>query len=218
MKKIIISFAVLAAVAAIAYGVVESANIVGYAKVKAIGGQLTLTALNFDPGTNGVTLQELIGTQLPNGSAIFVWDKNSGTYLQPANLGRGTWNPNHKLFAGDAFWIKAADGSGTNEVILSGEVITDSTNTAAISAGIDATGYFFPVSISWTNTDLSKNLPNGSVLYIWNGSTYEQWNKGRGNWIPMPPATGIPTIGPTTGFWISSPSAGKWDEKRPFDL
>ncbi|MCF7849568.1 MAG: hypothetical protein K9M45_12020 [Kiritimatiellales bacterium] len=217
MKKIIVSVVVLACVAAVSIAAVNSANIVGYAKLDAIGGQLTLVALNFDPGTNGVTLQDLIGLQVPDTSAIFVWDRDAGSYLPVSNKGRDLWNPNHTVYAGDAFWIKAG-GTGTNEVILSGEVIISDTNTVALSSGIDATGFFFPVDISWTNTDLSALLPNLSTLFVWNGNGYDQWNKGRDLWSPVPPATGIPTLGPTSGFWIKTPSAGTWNESRPFDL
>jgi len=60
MKKLVMTVAVLACAASVVSAqTVTSANMVGYAKVNAVGGELTLVALNFEPSTNLVS--EIVG-------------------------------------------------------------------------------------------------------------------------------------------------------------
>ncbi|MCF7817689.1 MAG: hypothetical protein K9M54_07390 [Kiritimatiellales bacterium] len=207
MKKLVVTAAMLACAASMASAqTVTSANMVGYAKVNAIGGQLTLVALNFETG--GLTLNDVFGT-LPSASAIHLWDKTGNTYIT-STKGRAGFSPNSVIGLGDAFWIQAA-GTGTNEVILSGEVLLSATNVVSVATGLDATGYFYPVETLWQDTDLAAQLPSASAVHIWNGVGYSTYTKGRAGW------SGNPTIGVGSGFWVQSPSSFTWSEVRPFN-
>ena len=214
MKKLVMTVAVLACAASVVTAqTVTSANMVGYAKVEAVGGQLTLAALNFEPSTNLVSA--IIGDQLPATSVLHIWDKASGSYNSVSKAARGGWPAGATIDLGQAFWIQAPAGSGTNEIILSGEVLLDATNSTSIASGIDATGYYYPVDTLWVDTDLANALPATSVLHIWDEATqgYESHSKAaRGGWTDA----GSVMIGPTTGFWVQTASGLSWDEERPF--
>jgi hypothetical protein len=210
MKKIGIIIAVVAFAAFAAQAQTTSANIVGYTKVSATGGQLSLVALNFTPSSTSVA--NLIGDQLPNGSTLHIWDKETGAYNSVTKATRGGWGTVATIELGDAFWIEAS-GTDTYEILLSGEVNTAETNTVVLSGGIDATGYYYPVETTWGNTDLSAALPNGSTVHFWNGSAYSSFTKAtRGGW-----GVGADTvISATEGFWIQAEAT--WNEARPFSF
>ena len=211
MKKTVTIMLAVMLGAFVAQAQTTSDNIVGYGKVNAVGGELTLVALNFDTG--GLALNDLF-SDLPSGSAIHVWDKASGAYVS-SNKGRAGFSPNTILSVGDAFWIQAG-GSGTTEIVLPGEVNTDAVNSTTIAAGIEATGYFYPVAVAFGDTDLASTLPSGSTIHIWDDSTssYKSYNKGRAGW-----GTGATeVIGVSQGFWVQAPSSVSWDETRPFDF
>lgn len=202
MKKLVMTVAVLACAASIVSAQVYSANIVGYTKVQAVGGELTLAAINFDTG--GVLLGDVMpsGT-LPSGSSVYKWDKGTGAYATSSLNARGAWSSNFSLNLGDALWIVAA-GTATNEIVFSGEVLTANASIT-LPAGLVATGYYFPVDQAWTSTQMSTDLANGSSLYVWNPDTqsYVTASKNaRGAW------NASPAIGPSTGFWVVNAGAG----------
>lgn len=205
MKKLLM-VAVLVACVGIA-SAAESQNIVGYTKVNCPAGQLTLVSLNFETG--GLTIDDLLGGQVPDLTVVNLWDKDANAYVT-STKGRSGFSPDAVVNLGDALWIKAPS---TTEVVLLGEVLTAGTNTVAVAAGLEATGYYYPVSTLWTDTDLSSQAPDLSVLNVWDGSAYQTFTKGRSGW-----GTGSDTlvIDPAEGFWIKSPSAFTWDEERPF--
>lgn len=204
--------AVLACAASIVSAqTVTSANIVGYTKVEAVGGQLVLAALNFETG--GSVLTDFIPNgALPASSAAFLWNKDTGAYVSSSVNARGNWNNDFAIATGDALWIQAG-GSGTNEIILPGEVITVDTDIP-VTNGIVATGYFFPVETLWQSTDLSAAMPNGSVVHVWDAGlqSYASATKNaRGTW------NANPVIGPSSGFWIeNSGAATNVTETVPF--
>jgi hypothetical protein len=209
MKKTVITLAVVAFVAAAAQAQTTSANLVGYTKVNAVGGELTLVALNFSGGS---TIGELLGDQVPQGTVVNLWDKDQNTYVTDTKT-RAGFSSTSTVELGDALWISAGGSAGaTNVIIFSGEVLTDSTNTVTYSTGIEATGYFYPVSTAWTDTDLSVQAPQGSVLNVWNGSSYTTSTKTRGGW------SANPTIGVSEGFWLQVPSETTINEVRPFNF
>ncbi len=213
MNKILKMFTILSLVC-FSHAQTTSDNIVGYAKVTATGGELSLVALNFTPSSS--TVADIIGDQLPNGSVVHVWNKETGSYVSVNKSPRGGWGA-ATLNLGDAFWIQAA-GSESYEVILSGDVNTTAINSTTIPAGIEATGLFFPVETTFGATDLAGDLPNGSVLHIWNDATqsYTSYNKSpRGGWGTSGNSV---VVGPTTAFWVQTASPLTWDETRPFNF
>ncbi|VGO16119.1 hypothetical protein PDESU_04709 [Pontiella desulfatans] len=212
MKKLVMAVAVLACASAVVAQTVTSANIVGYTKVNAVGGELSLVALNFETG--GTTLQDMIGTDVPALSFVYLWDKDTSAYTSASLNTRGSWTPNLTVDIGDAMWIQAA-GAGTNELIFSGEVLT-SNSVWALPAGIVATGYSFPVEKDFKTTQAATDLAALSFLYMWDEGTqsYAAWSKNtRGTWT----GTGDPIMDPKEGFWIDNAgSAIVVDEPVPF--
>ena len=218
MKKLVMTVVVLASAASIATAqTVTSENVVGYTKVEAIGGQLSLVAVNFE--TDGAALNALVGDQLDDLSSIFVWDKDGGVYLPVASKTRGTWSPDHVINMGDALWLSPS-GSATQDVLFAGEVLISGTNSYTVAPGIDATGFYYPTEVTFKDTDLAATVPDLSTLFVWTGSAYHQWNKTRGSWAPVAPATGDAVLGPSQAYWIKSASSTNKtvNEIRPFDL
>ena len=211
MRKIILTTLAVVGLVCFSQAQTTSANIVGYAKVTATGGELSLVALNFTPSSTAVS--DLIGDQLPSGSTLHIWDKSSQSYTTINKSGRGGWG-SANINLGDAFWIQAS-GSDSHEIILSGDVNTAAVNSSTIGAGIDATGLFFPVETTFGATDLASALPSGSTIHMWDDATqsYSTYNKsGRGGWGTAADVV----VGPSTGFWVQAVSAVSWDETRPF--
>ena len=162
MKKITLKMFAILALVSFSQAQTTSDNIVGYAKVTATGGELSLVALNFTPSSTAVS--DLIGDQLPAGSTLHIWDKANGTYASVNKSARGGWG-SATINLGDAFWIQAS-GSDSHEIILSGDVNTAAINSSTIAAGIDATGLFFPVETTFGTTDLSSSLAAGSSICL----------------------------------------------------
>jgi hypothetical protein len=208
MKKILLKVVAILGLVCFSHAT-TSANIVGYAKINVTAGELQLCALNFTPSSTSVS--DLIGNQLDNGSAIYKWDKSTGTYAIYNKGGRG-WPSTATLELGDAFWI---DPTNTGEIILSGDVLTDASVTSTINSGIDATGLYFPVETTMGATDL-KDTAGISVVHVWNSDsqTYTTYNKGGRGW---PGSFSSQVIGPTDGIWVESTGVS-WTESRPFDL
>ena len=214
MKKISLKMFAILALVCFSQAQTTSDHIVGYAKVSATGGELSLVALNFTPSSSQVS--DVIGDQLPTGSTIHIWDKATGQYQSVNKSGRGGWG-SATINLGDAFWIEAAAGSGTHEIILSGDVNTSAINSSTLPAGLEATGLFFPVETTFGSTDLSGALGVGSTIHIWDNDTqsYSSYNKsGRGGWGT---AANV-VVGPTSAFWVETATSVSWDESRPFSF
>jgi hypothetical protein len=220
MKKLLMTVAVLGCAAAVTAQTVTSANIVGYTKIAAPGSGLVFVTLGFlDEGTTSVS--SLFGDSLPANSLVYVWDKSTHTYLTAAKYSRGVWNPDHDVFNGDGLWIASAGAVGTtNEVIMSGEVLTDATNTVSFASGfVDATGYYYPVSVDLLTSPIGTQLDNNSLIFTWDesGQAYYGWKKSRGSWttfIPGSPSAAL--IGPADACWIQSAVTESIDVPRPF--
>ena len=211
MKKTVITLAVVAFAAAAVQATTTSANLVGYSKVSAVGGQLSLVALNFEATTT--TVADIFGDQLPANSKIHLW--NGSAYSTVIKNSRSGWGVG-SINRGDAFWIESGASAGvTNDIIFDGEVLTDATNTTSIADGIDLVGYSFPVETTFGSTDLADALPNDSKIHLWNGSGYLTAIKNsRSGWG----AGANYVIGVNEGFWVETSSALDWNEARPFDF
>lgn len=222
MKKLIMTAAVLACAASIVSAqTVSSANMVGYNKSTIVGGQLTIVAFNFTDSSGLVS--ELIGDQLPFQSKLYVWDKDSDSYRAYTKGGRfapGVWPADAYIENGEAVWVEAPVGSGTNELVFSGEVLMEETNTVTIATpgDFEMTGFYYPVDIAFGDTDLANQLPFQSKVHFWNGTGYDSYTKsGRfppGVWSTEAQAKVIPNNG---GFWIESTGTVNWVESRPFN-
>ena len=69
MKTMGIALAVVTFAAVAVQAQTTSDNIVGYSKVNAVGGELSLVALNFEAAST--TVADLIGNQLPANSKLY---------------------------------------------------------------------------------------------------------------------------------------------------
>jgi hypothetical protein len=205
MMKTVTAMLVALLVVTVSEAQTTSDNLVGYSKVTATGGQLSLVAVNFETG--GLTVNDIFG-DLPNLSTVYVWDKAANTYVS-STKGRAGFSPNPALANGDAMWVLAS-GSSVHEIIVAGEVNTAAQTTNTVE-GLDAIGYGYPVAVGFEDTSLSSQAPNLSTLNVWNGSGYNTYTKGRAGW-----GASAVTIGVSDGFWINSPSSFEWVEDRPF--
>jgi len=198
MKKLAMTVVVLACAASVVSAQVYSENIVGYTKVQAVGGQLSLVALNFETG--GALVSDLCGP-LPALSAVYLWDKTNQQYIPVTKNTRGAWVGDTAVNLGDAFWI-APSGTGTNELIFSGEVLTDDA-MIDIPVGLTATGYFYPVEMDFRTTQMASDLAALSAVYLWDDAAqgYIPWTKNtRGAWV----GSGNANLDPKGGFWIDN--------------
>ena len=209
MKTMGIALAVVTFAAMAVQAQTTSDNIVGYSKVNAVGGELSLVALNFEAAST--TVADLIGNQLPANSKIHIW--NGSGYQTAIKNSRSGWGAG-TIARGDAFWIESAASAGTtNEIVFSGEVLTDASNVTTIASGIDLVGYSFPVETTFGNTDLANALPANSKIHVWNGNGYQTAIKNsRSGW-----GTGDTfVIGVNDGFWVETATEVEWSEGRPF--
>ncbi len=198
MKKLVMTVALIACATVGSAQTVTSANIVGYSKVNPVGGELSLVALNFDAGSAN-TLEDLIGQSVPNLTWVYLWDVDAGAYESAQLSARGSWTPNLEVELGDAFWIQPA-GSGTNEVVFSGEVLVEDA-IVTLPAGVSMLGYGYPVNLEWQSTQMSSDLDNLSWVFTWDQGTQayiSAQKSARGSW------TANPSIGVTEGFWVDN--------------
>jgi hypothetical protein len=112
MKKILLKVVAILGLVCFSHAT-TSANIVGYAKINVTAGELQLCALNFTPSSTSVS--DLIGNQLDNGSAIYKWDKSTGTYAIYNKGGRGWPGSFSSQVIGptDGIWVESTGVSWT---------------------------------------------------------------------------------------------------------
>jgi len=216
MKRIGVVIAILALVG-VAYGQstqVLSRNAVGYVRVAAAKGTLSLIAHNFvsiDGST--VTTTNLLADQAPANSVVYGWNRANQAYFSENYIGGFGWFPGtNVLERGNGFWLKIPSGAASNsyDIYLMGEVPSE-TNLDNIVDGITLSGYPYPVSTLWTNTDLAKSAAVGDKLYYWDGS-YKTINYIDGfGWFPSDVV-----IEPGMGFWYLTTNASLWQETKPY--
>jgi len=115
MKKTVIAILAVVSYAFFAQSQTTSDNIVGYAKVTATGGELSLVALNFTPSSTSVA--DLIGDQLPAGSTLHIWDKANGAYNSVNKSARGGWGAAANVVVGPTtgFWVQSVNSVSWDE-------------------------------------------------------------------------------------------------------
>ena len=201
---------------------VTSVNVVGYMKITIPSNGMVLVSAPFDNLTGAYhTVSELIGSQMPNGSLAYLWDRTTKQYTNES-YGRSGWAPgNTKIYRGDAFWIKGPAAFTGGVITIMGEVPDsiglDSTTTVYTISGSDAVGYPYPTPVVWTDTKLAQSAAIGDALFVWQtNQAYVSYSRNRGGWDT--PA-GF-TINPGQGFWYKKSAAGtiNWNETVPYNL
>lgn len=222
MKRLAVVLAVLglaAAAVTVISAEVTSVNAVGFNKIQIPEDKLVLVCNPF-LAMDGSTLDDIIGDQLPLGSAAHVWDRENNNYTTVIRSSRGGWG-GVTLNRGDSLWLEVPDSVVTNEVNFMGEV-PDTLNLAGTTTvtivGIDAVGYSYPVERAWTNTTLALNSALGDALHVWDVDSqgYSTYIKSsRGGWGAAENL--VLQIGQS--FWYEPVSGSNdWTEIVPYDL
>lgn len=231
MKKIaLVTFLALAG--SIASGQTQVVNrdvvgVAGFVKVLAERGKLTLGCSDFDdrdsPG--GLAISNAIGTQLPVGAQILLWDNVGQTWRPSITRTVFGWGAagSNRLPRGSAFFIRlpASVPSNSYQVFFMGQVPDGSTpegtgTTFNIVRGLNLKADPYPVSRKWTSTVMSAALPINSQILIWN-ATNQSYNssitKSVFGWGAAGKAL---TNNPGAGFWIRSTGTVTFSETKPY--
>lgn len=213
----------LAACLASAQNTATSVNTVGFTKISCPRGGYVLVTTAFE-SLAGSALKSLdvFGTnQLPVGTVIYAWDQlltPAPGYRQDSYSNKNGWGTNINYQSGMGFWIfvPGTAAQPSYDVLLAGQVPMKQQASNTVYNGYAMLGYPYTASTLWTNTDLAKKSPNGSVLYWWDTSitNYQQNSKSKGNWLDP-----NLVITPTMGFWLYNPSGSAITnvESRPYN-
>lgn len=198
---------------------VTSVNAVGMVRITVPGnGGLVLARYDFvDPNSQTVNLAENIGTAVPVGTVLYIWNRADQSWVSPAPVlgediftGDRFWAGGSPIInSGDAFFIKSPVGSNDFDVVFSGEVPGTANNSDSITLNNVSgfIGYPFPVAVEWASTVIADELPTGSVLIRWNPISQQYVVPGPTKSLDI--FTGEtswsanPVINPGEGFWIS---------------
>ena len=203
-KTLLLSAAALVAgfISAQAQSNVYSANIVGYVTVTNAASQFALMANPLDSGSN--TLSSLFASA-PNGTLVEIWN---GAGFQSSTKGfGGVWTTNLTLSPGQGFFLKSSS-NGTNTFVGSVVVPNGGSVTNSLNAGLFyLVGSPIPYSdsLSGTNLNLTTAVGNGTLVEVWNGTSYQSSTKGFGGvWT-----TNL-VIQPGQGFFVKPSAAANW--------
>jgi len=199
---------------------VYSLNVVGYINIPLVEGfQLVANQLDFDgTGTNNTT-PNILGTNLPVGSAVYTWNGsgyNIASFLKPKG-GTAAWDhANYTLNPGQGAWLQipaGAFGGTTQNVVTVGTVDTGALVNPNLPAagGYSLVSSMVPIS-GGLQTALGYTPAVGDAVYQWSipKSTYiiSSFLKPKGGTAAWSPSE--PTIGISEGFWLQSQAGGIW--------
>ena len=204
-KTLLIAAAALAATVISSEAQVYS-GIVGYVNAQFPAGAFVLACNPLDDGTNTTTS---VGINLPNKSAIEVWNGSGFTISTKI---AGVWTPDLSLPPGTGFFVDAKT-SITNTFVGAVNVA----NGGSVTNGPFAAGAFvlagsiipFTGDLNDTNLNLGPSLPNKSAIEVWTGSGFAISTKIAGVWTPNL------TITNGEGFFIDSKSDTNWVQTLP---
>lgn len=221
MKKLAIALLGLTVVSSAVFAQtnqVLSRNAVGYVRVDTPSNKLNLVRLDFVNLAGGnYTVTNLIGNQLAQGGALYIWDLSNQTYVGENKLKSG-WSPGtNAIRRGAGFFIYSLSN---NNVFLMGEVpdsITAPTTTVNVLGGLNLTGYPYPADATFTSTPMFTSSAQGDAIYLWDvtGQTYGGYNRLKSGWSPAD-YTNL-TFRPGQGFWYLRNSGGaSWQYAKPY--
>ncbi len=223
--KVLICAAALAAASAFTLMAqnVYSLNVVGYINIPLVEGfQLIANQLDFDgTGTNNSTAN-ILGTNLPVGSAVYTWVGTTydiASFVQLKGQSAPAWSPTtYTLNPGQGAWLNIPNGglAGTaSNLTTVGQV-----NQGAMSVGpsLPTAGGFSLVS---SMVPLSGGLQTALGYTPKVGDAVYQWSIAKNNYVinnfvqlkgqPNPTwSPAEPSIGISEGFWINSQPGAVW--------
>lgn len=228
MKKsiMIVAVACLAAAGAWAQGVVTSVNIVGYQKYTFEIAKTYLVSTAFEDIDGKILYaKDVFGTQLPFGSRVHYLDTSvvpAAKLVDPYNS-RG-WGSNIVFRGGMGFWVQmpptppvATPGKMLWDVVLMGQVPTDSTHTNAIVLGMNQMGYPYTADVKFGDTELFRGAGVGDKLYIYNPTISPPWtpyNRTSRGWSA---AASNLVLRQGMGFWYETVGTPRFVvEARPY--
>jgi hypothetical protein len=205
-KTLLIAAAALAATVISSQAQVYS-GIVGYINEQFPAGTYVLAANPLDDGTNTCTS---VGANLPNKSAIEVWN---GSGFTTCNKAGGVWTPDLSIPPGTGFFV-LAETAITNTFVGAVNVAYGAsvTNYQSLDAGVYVlAGSVIPFTgdLNDTNLNIGLVLPNKSAIEVWNGNEFTTCNKAGGVWTPDV------TITNGEGFFILAKTSTNWVQTLP---
>jgi hypothetical protein len=222
MKKILAMAIGMAAVASFAYAteVTYSQNAVGFINIPAEGGKLYALTVPFDNMNSDSGLWNFEDTQIAQdaevGSTVYIW---SGTIWKEYNKGKkgfGIDDEYAQLKPGQFFFFQPAEDMN---ITMAGEV-PDTASTVVPVAGamnLSALGNPYPTGLPFEDSTLAQEATVGSTVYIWDGSVWKEYNKGKkGFGIDEEFAT----IPPGTGFFFQTAEddeSSNWEVQKGYD-
>lgn len=185
MHKVLASLIVAASAwaTAQAQAPISSVNAAGYIKVTVQASKFYLlqTPFNKFDGSQQ-TLDDVIGTALPDSSVVYVWNSANQTFDISNFIDGFGWFPNLNLRRGEGFFVNAAPGSPSYDLFLYGEVPgATSAQTTSLNVGVGFTsiGFPYPVSTTLNTSGLNDVTVDGDTVYMWNATSqsYNLYNR-----------------------------------------
>ena len=231
MKRILLVFLGVAMAVTVVYAQsqVLSRNAVGYVRVDMLRGNYALVRLDFEniSGANGGCLAvSNVLNDVPTNTLVYLWDYVNQTYKSPIQKSaRGTWGSggSNLICRGDAVFVKIAGdvASNSNPVYIMGEVpdrfTAPTTEVFNLKAGMNMVGYAYPLELPFLSTALSSNIPNSSLLYVFNpvitnyDTPYQK--SARGAWDAV--TTNL-IMRPGMGVWVRTTQLWNYVEGKPY--
>ncbi|MDD3276174.1 MAG: hypothetical protein PHP93_03875 [Kiritimatiellales bacterium] len=254
MKNIFVFFVVVSGLASVspAQSTVASANILGYTKINlAPGGKFRLISASFETAETN-TLSSIFGTNqlaqsdfLAGCDIISMWDPATSKYQRWAQWTDGKFYKANdaaqwgNIIEGDpevpmgcGFWIASAGSSTeTNTILISGNVVSVSTQEVAIVQNYQMISYPFSSSIALNETTFRENggsasdfLAGCDKISVWTGNGYQRyalWTDGKwykannaAEWGQIILATNIINLG--EGVWYEAVTGFTWSETNRY--
>lgn len=218
MKKLILTLtmAFLASMAVQAQAVYS--NTVGMVKLTLNRGEQSIIHNPFESAdSEPMTVVDLFGDTLPNGTNVYFWDENQNYIIE--QYSRGSWKPGTtEINRVKAMFVNipSSAANATYDIVVSGNVPdgTAALNTLiALSPGLTLTAFPYPTSISINDANIPAN--NGDNIYFWNGTNWVIEQFSRGSWKP-----GTSSFQPGVGFFYLSAEVTEkiWTAIKPYTL
>lgn len=250
MTKTKLALIALASIAGTTFAAetVSSANIVGYVKTDIVGGQYNLIGINF--GDDSQTLADAIGTDQLTANAdftladqVFMFNTDTLSYekyalktdeqFYPCNTVMEWYTAsatNPVVPIGSAMWVVPAAATGTNELVLSGDVNIAATSTVSVTTGYQMMSYPFSCDItlgemSTEGLTANADFTMADQVAIWNGSSYTKYGlKNDGLWYPCNTVMEWYTSSPASdqkvamggGYWLISQGVTTYIVPSPY--
>jgi hypothetical protein len=223
MKKTLTMALGLAVIASAAFAEpTYSKNAVGFINIEAEANELYSLTVPFDNLGADDGLWDFESTQLANdapvGSTVYIWAGTSWREYNKGKKGFGIEPEYAKLTPGQCFFFQPSD----NMVITMAGQVPDTANTFVSVAGsrnLSAIGNPYPTPLDFESSTLATD-PNlakaGSTVYIWDGKTWKEYNKGKKGFGIDPEYA---TIQPGVGFFFQTTDdteSGRWEVEKGY--